>query len=235
MSFIRSYVRFGRRNWNHLLFGALLTALSSFGQTYLISLFGAHFRAAFGLSDGGLGATYAAGTFLSAMTLGWVGRWIDYTSVHRYALGAGALLATACALTAVSPDVIALGVSFYLLRLGGQGLMVHTALTATARTFPTDAGKALGIVSLGFSAAQSLLPLATVASMALIGWRATWGVNAVVAFAGTLAALRFLPRVAETAPPRWRDKSMPRGVPRPRSGAIRACFWPFRRSSRLRS
>jgi hypothetical protein len=38
-------------------------------------------------------------------------------------------------MVSISPDYIVLAVSFYLLRLGGQGLMVHIALTATARTF----------------------------------------------------------------------------------------------------
>ena len=94
MPFLLTYGRFARRNWDHLLFGAMLLALSSFGQTYFISLFGTHFRQEFGLSDGGLGTTYAVGTVLSAMTLGWVGRWIDLTSVRRYTMGVAALLAT---------------------------------------------------------------------------------------------------------------------------------------------
>ncbi|ESZ67712.1 major facilitator transporter [Mesorhizobium sp. L103C119B0] len=200
MHFLLTYGRFARRNWDHLLFGAMLLALSSFGQTYFISLFGTHFRQDFHLSDGGLGTTYAIGTVLSAMTLGWVGRWIDLTTVRRYTVGVAALLGVACVLTAISPNVFVLALSFYLLRLGGQGLMVHTALTATARTFPADAGKALGVVSLGFSSAQALLPLGTVALMGLIGWRATWGVSAFIAVAGAAIALRFLPRGAESGP-----------------------------------
>lgn len=80
----RSYIGFARLNWQQLLFGALLMALSSFGQTYFVSVSGSYFREAFSLSDGGLGATYAAGTFLSALTLTWAGRLIDYTTVRRF-------------------------------------------------------------------------------------------------------------------------------------------------------
>ncbi|MFC3323632.1 hypothetical protein [Mesorhizobium cantuariense] len=50
MHFLLTYGRFARRNWDHLLFGAMLLALSSFGQTYFISLFGTHFRQDFRLN-----------------------------------------------------------------------------------------------------------------------------------------------------------------------------------------
>lgn len=71
---LRSYLEFTAGHWNHLLFGALLMGLSSFGQTFFVSLYGGQFRQTFGLTDGGLGTVYAIGTLLSAITLGWVGR-----------------------------------------------------------------------------------------------------------------------------------------------------------------
>jgi hypothetical protein len=74
---------FALRHRRGLTFGALLMALSNFGQTYYVSLFGADFRAAFHLSDGTLGAAYAAGTVCSALTLTWAGRLIDLTTVKR--------------------------------------------------------------------------------------------------------------------------------------------------------
>lgn len=206
---IRSYLDFAARHWNHLLFGALLMGLSSFGQTFFVSLYGAQFRQSFGLTDGGLGTAYAVGTLLSALTLGWVGRWIDRTTVHRYTIGVAVLLTAACAVTAISPNVVVLGLAFYMLRLGGQGLMTHTALTTAARTFPTDAGKALGITALGFSAAQAVLPIGAVAVMDAVGWRAAWGINAVAAAAGIAFALQFLPRAADEASARRRREAPP--------------------------
>jgi MFS family permease len=222
MNHLTSYVAFARRNGDHLLFGSLLLALSSFGQTYFVSLFGEAFRATFGLTDGGLGTAYAIGTAMSALTLTWAGRLIDATTVRRYTWCVAGLLGAACLLTAASPWVPVLCLSFYLLRLGGQGLMVHTALTATARTFPADAGKALGIIALGFSVAQAVMPLSAVAIMHHVGWRATWVIGAGVVLAGTALALRFLPREAEdhnairarraslrqSGPALWRDKRL---------------------------
>jgi predicted MFS family arabinose efflux permease len=72
--------------------------------------------------------------------------------------------------------------------------MMHTALTATARAFPADSGKALGVIALGFSAAQAVLPLAAVAAMATLGWRLSWVAGAGIVLAGTALALAVLPR-----------------------------------------
>ena len=203
---VRAYIDFARVNWQQLLFGALLMALSSFGQTYFVSVSGSYFREAFNLSDGGLGATYAAGTFLSALTLTWAGRLIDYTTVRRFTWCVALLLATACVLVAVSSHFIMLAVAFYFLRLGGQGLMTHTALTATARAFPQDAGKALGLIALGLSVAQGLFPIAGVTMMEYLGWRTAWMINAGLVMAGVSVALIFLPRRGDQAIRSRKDK-----------------------------
>jgi len=190
---------FALRHRRGLTFGALLMALSSFGQTYYVSLFGADFRAAFHLSDGALGAAYAAGTVCSALTLTWAGRLIDLTTVRRYAWCVAALLCFACLLAAGAQNVAMLCIAFYFLRLGGQGLMMHTALTATARAYPEDAGKALGIAALGFSIAQAMLPPLTVLVIAGVGWRLTWGGSALAVLAVTAIALAFLPHQPDEA------------------------------------
>jgi Arabinose efflux permease len=217
---IKSYIDFSRRNWPLLLFGAMLMALSSFGQTFFVAMSGAYFREAFDLSDGGLGTAYAVGTFASAMTLTWAGRLIDYTTVRRFTWSVAFLLAFACILVAVSPNYFALAVAFYFLRLGGQGLMTHTALTATARAFPQDAGKALGLIALGLSLSQGILPFATISIMDTWGWRTGWLLNSLAVLLGVTVALRFLPVLGDkplrsrktedetkTAPsvPLWRD------------------------------
>lgn len=204
---VRSYLDFARVNWQQLLFGALLMALSSFGQTYFVSVSGSYFRTAFNLSDGGLGATYAAGTFASALTLTWAGRLIDYTTVRRFTWAVALLLAGACLLVAISANFFMLAIAFYFLRLGGQGLMTHTALTATARAFPQDAGKALGVIALGLSVAQGLFPIAGVTMMEHLGWRTAWGLNALLVIAGVFLALLFLPRLGDTAIRSRKDRS----------------------------
>lgn len=194
---MRQLFRFMYQHGSHLAFGAILMAMSSFGQTYFVSLYGQGLRQAFGLSDGGLGGLYAAGTVMSAVTLTWAGRMIDYTTIRRFTLAVTLLLVTACLLVSGAQAAWMLCAGFYLLRLGGQGLMVHTALTATARQFPLDAGKALGAIALGLSLAQALFPLAAVQINYLTGWRTAWLINAAVLVAGVALAVSCLPRAAE--------------------------------------
>lgn len=194
---MRQLFRFMYQHGSHLAFGAILMAMSSFGQTYFVSLYGQDLRQAFGLSDGGLGGLYAAGTVMSAVTLTWAGRLIDYTTTRRFTLAVTLLLITACLLVSGAQAAWTLCAGFYLLRLGGQGLMVHTALMATARQFPLDAGKALGAIALGLSLAQALFPLAAVQINALTGWRTAWLINAAVLVAGVALAVSCLPRAAE--------------------------------------
>lgn len=190
---IRAYARFAAEHRRTLLFGAIVLGLSGFGQTYLVALFGASFREEFALSDGEFGTLYAAATLGAALTLPWVGPSIDRVSLRGFLAAAAALLSGACALLAISPSALVLAVGLYGVRLAGQGLMVHTAITATAAAHPGDAGKALSLVGLGSHATQALLPILVVSAMAGIGWRWTWAIGAGVVLAGAAAAVLLLP------------------------------------------
>ena len=54
--------------------GFALTFLSSFGQTFFISLSGPDIRAAFGLSHGAFGSIYSLATLSSGRLMIWVAR-----------------------------------------------------------------------------------------------------------------------------------------------------------------
>jgi MFS family permease len=75
---------------------------------------------------------------------------------------------------ATSASMVMLFASLGALRLFGQGLITHTAMTSISRYFVADRGKALSITSLGHAAGEALLPLTAVALMAIIGWRYTF-------------------------------------------------------------
>ena len=118
---MRQLFRFMFHHASHLTFGAMLMAMSSFGQTYFVSLYGQDFREAFGLTDGGLGGLYAIGTVMSAITLTWAGRLIDYTTTRRFTLAVTLLLLTAC-----------------LLVSGAQAAWMHRVLLSAPRRPGTD-------------------------------------------------------------------------------------------------
>lgn len=169
-----SYLPFVRANARFLAFGFLTAAFSSFGQTFFIGLFGAEIRDAFSLGHGGFGTIYSLGTVASAMTMLWVGRLVDRFDLRTFTSVSCAGLVGACLVMGAAPTLLVLGIAIYLLRLAGQGLMSHIAVTAMARYFDAGRGKAVSLASMGHPAGEAVLPLVTVAVIGLVGWRATW-------------------------------------------------------------
>lgn len=211
---IRAYIGFAARHWRPLLFGASLMALSGFGQTFFLSAFGGEFRQAFRLSDGELGAFYAAATFLGAMALPLLGPRIDRVGVRRFAWAVAVALAGAGLVVALSPGPVVFAAGLCLVRAVGQGLMHHAAQTATAWALPSDVGKALALARLGSSAGQAVFPVAAVWLTAQVGWRWTWALVAGVVLVGAHLALACLPRddgEAEGAGERVRAAAAPTG------------------------
>lgn len=161
-------------NARWLAAGAALTFASSFGQTFFIALFGAELRAEFGLSHGGWGAVYTAGTVGSAALLTVAGALSDRFRARALAAAVLAAYAGVClGMTQVSGPV-GLAIVVFGLRFCGQGMMSNVAMTAMARWFSAQRGRAVAIVALGFSAGEAALPAATVALMGVAPWRAAW-------------------------------------------------------------
>ncbi|MDU8942524.1 MFS transporter [Rhodophyticola sp. MJ-SS7] len=168
------------RNRAFLGAGALLTFLSSFGQTYFISVFSGEIREAFGLSHGDWGGIYAAGTIASAIVMVWLGALTDHYRVRALAGFVLVGLAVACLVMALNPLVWILPVGVFLLRLFGQGMASHVATVAIARWFVATRGRALAIASLGFAAGEAVLPLLFVFLLRMTEWRLLWIGAAVV-------------------------------------------------------
>lgn len=175
---------FLRANAPFLAAGALMTFMSSFGQTFFISIFAGEIRAEFGLSHGEWGGIYMIGTSVSALVMIWAGVLTDHFRVR--VLGPVILLGLACAclIMATNQWAWALAGVIFLLRFFGQGMSTHIAVVAMARWFVATRGRALSIANLGFSFGEALLPLIFVAAMAMIDWRILWFVAAGVSLLG---------------------------------------------------
>ena len=162
------------QNARWLAGGFLLAFFSSFGQTFFISIWGDEIRTEFALSHGGFGAIYMVATLGSALTLPFLGRLIDETSIVRFAMAVMAMLAIATALMGAAGGLVMLVVAIYLLRLFGQGLMTHTALTAMGRWYAANRGRAVSIATIGHQAGEAALPIAFVWLAGFMTWRETW-------------------------------------------------------------
>ena len=168
------FVRFLRDNALWLGTGVLLTFLSSFGQTFFISIFAGRIRADFGLSHGAWGGIYAAATMASAAVMIFAGGLTDRVRVR--VLGPAVILGLALAVLGMSlaQGVWTLALAVFGLRLFGQGMIGHAAMVAMSRWFVATRGRAVGIAGLGYSVGEALLPLGFVALMAVFGWRELW-------------------------------------------------------------
>ena len=161
-------------NLRWLTAGALLTFLSSFGQTYFISIFSGEIRNTFDLSHGDWGLINGFGTFASAIVMIWAGGLTDIMRVRKLGPIVLCALSASCLFMAFNPLVALLPVVIFCLRLTGQGMSTHIAAVAMSRWFVSNRGKALSISNLGFSFGEALIPLFLVSALIYFSWQKIW-------------------------------------------------------------
>lgn len=192
------YKTFIENNARWLGGGFILVFASSFGQTFFISLFGGEIRAAFDLTHGGFGSIYAIGTLASALTLIWLGKFADEVPIARLSAFVLIGLAVACLTMSFAGSVILLCLAIYLLRLMGQGMLLHISMTAMGRWFSAHRGRAVGVVGLGLPLGEALLPFITILLIGAIGWQQVWFGSAFFLVLVILPAIWFLFQVSRT-------------------------------------
>lgn len=158
----------------------MLTFFSSFGQTYFISASVSEWQAAFNLSHGEFGRLYMFATLASAICLPFVGRLVDVVPAHSMLLLVMPVLAGAAFMAGFASTLPVLVIAIFLLRLFGQGMMTHMALTATGRWFVAERGRAVSLVVLGHQGGEATIPLAFAAVTIAYGYRAGWACAAIV-------------------------------------------------------
>ncbi|MEZ0172180.1 nitrate/nitrite transporter [Microvirga sp. TS319] len=158
--------------------GFALTFLSSFGQTFFISLSGPDIRETFGLTNGAFGLIYSAATLCSGLLMIWAGAVIDRIDIRLYATIALVGLAAAALGLSLASDAVMLGLSLFALRLFGQGMSSHAGVMSTARLSAGIRGRATSVAALGFPAGEALLPTIVIAGIAILGWTGMWRIAA---------------------------------------------------------
>ncbi|WP_339106874.1 MFS transporter [Roseovarius rhodophyticola] len=201
---------FLRGNLPWLSAGMLLTFLSSFGQTFFISIFAGEIREGFDLTHGQWGGIYTLGTAASALVMVWAGGLTDQFRVRGLAPIILVLLALSCVAMALNPVWWGLILVIFALRFTGQGMTSHIALVAMSRWFVATRGKALSIATLGFAVGEALLPLIFVALMVFIDWRLLWLAAAALALMGIPFILGLLR--AERTPQSVAEQSQATGM-----------------------
>ena len=172
-----------------LFFGFLLAFSSNVGQTFFIALFSGEIRNDLELSHGRFGAIYSAATLGSAIVFLWLGKSTDKYDLTR--LGVAALLSlSGCMLVIANAySVLVLCLALFGMRLLGQALPGHIAMTAMARWFSAERGRAISIASLGYPVGEALLPILVATFLALMTWRELWAYASLVMLVILLPAM----------------------------------------------
>ncbi|WP_154150911.1 MFS transporter [Roseovarius bejariae] len=201
---------FLRDNAPWLAAGVLLTFLSSFGQTFFISIFAGKIMEDFSLSHGQWGGIYTLGTTASAALMVWAGGLTDRFRVRALGTVILLMLMGACLFMALNPVWWLLPAVVFALRFTGQGMTSHIAVVAMSRWFIATRGKALSIATLGFAGGEALLPLIFVALMLTWDWRALWIMAALIAVVGIPVLLLLLRQ--ERTPQSWAKSDQSLGM-----------------------
>lgn len=173
-----NYLKFIGQHFRLLVFGIMMTFLSSFGQTFLLGLYVPFIMKDFDLKNSEVSLHYMIATFGSAFLIPYVGKFIDKFSIRKYTLGAMILFLLALILMATNVYWLFIPLAFFGLRLAGQGLFSHISMTAMSKYFQKGRGKAISLASLGHPIGQAFLPLLVLAIIKAVGWRNSLFVNA---------------------------------------------------------
>ena len=172
-----------------LSLGLFLIFSSSVGQTFFISLFSGEIRNAFNLSHGMFGILYSVATLTSATLFFWLGKLTDQFNLTVLGLITLGILSGFSFLLSSAETLLILFLSLLGLRLFGQSMISHIAVTAMARWFSKKRGRALSIALMGHPIGEALLPSLITFFLFQYTWREIWvGI-------GTCIIIIFLPLV----------------------------------------
>lgn len=174
-----------------------MSLMSSFGQTFFISIFAGEIRETFDLSHGAWGGIYTLGTAASAAVMVWAGGLTDRYRSRSLGIGVLLLLACACLFMALNVWAWLLPLAIFALRFCGQGMMSHIAVVSMSRWFVATRGRALSVAGLGYALGEAVLPLGFVALLLVVDWRWLW-VIAAIACLGMIPILTGLLREERT-------------------------------------
>ena len=191
---MREYGSFLWAERRFLAFGLLAVFLSGFGQTFFVALFGAEIRDTFDLSHGDFGLVYGLASVASAAVMVWAGRGVDRLDLRKFVALVVLCLAAGTVLIAWAEHLLVLLAGLFLVRVCGQGLMLHLALTSMSRYYRTHRGAAGGVAAIGLPLAEAVFPALAVFVAGATDWRVVWWGGALVLLVVALPALQWLLR-----------------------------------------
>ena len=205
---LKDYYYFLKGNFRTVGFGWLLTLMSGFGQTFLISLYVPEIIRSFRISEGAFGAIYAGCTITASFIMLSVGHTVDHKPVKKVTAFTVIGLGLSSILLGLSYNIFFLILAVVGLRLTGQGLLSHISMTILSKQYVADRGKALSFSSLGFSVGEAIFPLIIAFLISWFDWR-------IAAIASGILLLSYLIKLKFTRLESFDEKLSGKGSPSP--------------------
>lgn len=161
-----------------VIFGIMMTTLSSFGQTYLLALYIPFLISDFSFSNSSVSSMYGIATIVSAAILPKAGKLIDTVNIKSFTIATTLIFSASLVLFTLATVWWVIPIAFLGLRLAGQGLYTHISITVMSRYFDTNRGKAISLASLGHPLGQAIFPILILILIGVVGWRESLWINA---------------------------------------------------------
>jgi MFS family permease len=185
-----SAATFVSNNLKWLAAGFAMFGLSSFGQTYFLSLSFGEVRQLYSVSYGELGIWMTIVTLLSGFAILLTGHWIDRFPTRKIIAISLPVLSVSIFLYQIQLPFVLFIVNLFVLRLVAQGYMVHFAYTVIGRWFSLRRGFATSLTVAGQNFGQMILPIAYVSASVALGWNTTWTILALLVLITTPVLMR---------------------------------------------
>lgn len=148
--------------------------LSTLGTGYFLGLFGPAITAEFDTDQTTIGMIFAISTLAAVVPMFYLGGLVDRISLRAYTVILFSIFSLASATIAAAPGLIVFAVGVLFVRLLGDWLFTHAALTASVRLLGSRRKRLAGLPAIGYALGPSLLPGLAVLLLAQLGWRQIW-------------------------------------------------------------
>lgn len=160
--------------WVVLAAGTLVMMVTIPGQTIGVSVFLDSIIEDLEVNRATVSALYTVGTTLGAISLTFVGRFLDRVGPRVGASVIGLLFGGACAFLGTVQSIVMLAIGFVLIRGLGQGALGLSSTYAINLWFVKRRGLAIGIGAVGFSLGISIIPATFENLQNAHGWRTSY-------------------------------------------------------------
>lgn len=160
--------------WIILPISTLAAFFTSPGQTYMVSVFNPSLRETLNLSLTQLTGAYMFGTVLASIPQTYIGQLADRIGIRKTLFIIASLFSLACVFISQANSLLMLFLSFFFLRMFGQGALELLSVNMLPMWFRDKLGSVSGTKNVVVTLMISVVPIGILALIGVVGWRSTY-------------------------------------------------------------